>query len=543
METRFTFHPQPKSHTMGTLKETGELLPTRQDQHQPAATKRLEVVKRRLAHVIALALVLVSISTLVSFRVERDEWNHERLEREFLRVPSARSARRTLESFTRRTHIAGTRADQRSAQRVKLAWERALGLEPTEPDDNTFDAGTARDRRALFDRSDEPRVWISTYYPYLNYPERQSISLHDADDPRRVVWNASLVEQAFPTQDPTSTRGVATFHGFSKNGTVSAFADKPANLVYASRGTRQDFERLEREGVRVEGNVALVQYGGTFRGLKVKAAEEAGAVACIIYSDPVSDGLVTEENGFEPYPAGPARAPSSVQRGSVQYLSTRPGDPLTPERPAYNPTLDNAPDRLPFPSDELNIPRIPSIPISYQDAIPLLNSLRGRGVERLDEDGWKEGGLRYKGVEYWTGPGLERVEVVNLMRDEPATKVWNTMAIIPGRIEDEIVVIGNHNDAWTFGAGDPNSGTASMLEVVKSFGHLMRRGWKPLRTILLASWDAEEYGLVGSTEFGEDFVDYLRQRVVAYLNLDVSEFSLSLSHSLTSRTANGEKEG
>ncbi|GAA6006595.1 hypothetical protein JCM11491_003110 [Sporobolomyces phaffii] len=453
----------------------------------------------------------------------------------FLAIPEPESARQVSHAFTRETHIAGTEGDRKSALRVKTHWEHLLGVSPTS-DDHVFDAGTRRDRLALTGHGHghgdrHPRVWVSTYYPYLNYPVRQSLTLTPPANSSRAAFSASLTERVVP-EDPTSANGVATFHGFSKNGTARG------PLVYAGFGRTADYARLAAEGVDVQGKVVIVQYGGTFRGLKVKAAAEAGAVACVIYSDPAADGAVTEEHGLVAYPAGPARAPSSVQRGSVQYLSVRPGDPLTPFEPAYNPELAGAPDRLELDDPSLNVPTIPSLPISYEDAVPLLKSLNGHGTRREDRPGWREGGLRYQGVEYFTGPGPDQVEVVNEVEDRKTTPVWNTMAIIPGEIDDEIVVIGNHNDAWTFGAGDPNSGTASMSETVRAFGELLAKGdWKPFRTILLASWDAEEYGLIGSTEFGEDFTDYLRERVVAYLNLDVSvsgsSFELASSPSLS----------
>ncbi|GAA5871387.1 hypothetical protein JCM3774_005586 [Rhodotorula dairenensis] len=374
---------------------------------------------------------------------------------------------------------------------------------------------------------EQPRVWTDTYYSLLNYPVKSALSLTPpgAEEPS---WRAKLEEDAFPDQDPTSDRGVGIWHGFSKNGTAKG------QLVYASRGTKEDFEYLAEQGIDVKGKIVAVQYGGSFRGLKVKAAAEAGAVGVVIFTDPIEDGDVVVDppaaggtNGtrFAAYPAGPARAPSSVQRGSVQYLSLYPGDPLTPGQPSYNPSLPNAPRRLPRSSESINVPSIPSIPLSYEDAIPLLKSLNGKGVQLEDErqgkrQGWKEGGLRAWGVEYWTGPGEEEVELVNLV-EENVTPIWNTYAIIPGQT-DEVVVLGNHHDAWTFGAGDPNSGTASVHETVRAFGALLDKGWKPLRTIMLAAWDAEEFGLIGSTEFGEDFSDWLQHHVVAYLNVDVS---------------------
>ncbi|CEQ41136.1 SPOSA6832_02828 [Sporobolomyces salmonicolor] len=484
----------------------------------------------------------------------------------FLSVPDAESARNASRSFTARTHIAGTEGDRLSALRVKSQWEELLGV-PQSGDKQVFDAGTKEDKEALigpehphrhrhrhhhrhhrgkrslarhayrrfkrllhhvlpFSRpahshSSTSRVWISTYYSLLNYPLSHSLTLTPPGG-AAPSFVAKLAEDEFD-EDPTSGKGPLTFHGFSKNGTVKG------QLVYAGRGRVEDYEKLREEGrserrgvekvvvrVDVTGKIVIAQYGGNFRGLKVKAAAEAGAAGILIYTDPIEDGAMIEENGHAPYPHGPARASSSVQRGSVQFLSIYPGDPLTPSSPAYNPSLPSAPERLPRDSPELNIPQIPSLPLSFEDAVPLLQSLNGKGVKREDSEEWKEGGLRERGVEYWTGPGNDVVELRNEM-EERITPIWNTMALIPGQIEDEVVVIGNHNDAC-----DPNSGTASVHEVVKAFGLLMKAGWKPLRTILLASWDAEEYGLIGSTEFGEDFTDWLKDNVVAYLNVDVS---------------------
>lgn len=166
------------------------------------------------------------------------------------------------------------------------------------------------------------------------------------------------------------------------------------------------------------------------------------------------------------------------------------------------------------------MPSIPSLPISYEDAIPLLASLDGKGIQLA------KGGLA--GVGYWTGPGDDIVGLVNLM-DDKITPIWNTMAVIPGHINSEVVVMGSHRDAWNFGAADPVSGATTVHEVVKGLGALLKTGWKPLRTIVVVSWDAEEYGLIGSTEFGEDFSKYLQKNVVAYLNVDVGTYAIASS--------------
>ncbi|BGP43868.1 Vacuolar protein sorting-associated protein 70 [Rhodotorula kratochvilovae] len=485
-----------------------------------------------------------------------------------LEVPSADGARNASRSYTNQTHVAGTDGDHRVALHLKAQWEALLGADADPEHKRVFEAGTDDSSRALtghgrrkhgnhrrghgkkhcggllgrlkklarrlgllpshshtehgrhgHNDDAKPRVWTDTYYSLLSYPVSSSISLFPSPSASEPSFRAKLREEVY-AEDPTSGEGVGVWHGFSKNGTARG------RLVYASKGSKEDYKLLEANGIDVRGAVVIVQYGGLFRGLKVKAAAEAGAAAVLIYTDPIEDGSVTLANNYSAYPAGPARAPSSVQRGSVQYLSLYPGDPLTPGAPSYNPALPSAPERLPRDSEGVNVPSIPSLPLSYEDAVPLLQSLNGRGVKLEDgregkPDGWKEGGLRGEGVEYWTGPGEGEVEVVNVV-EEKITPIWNTYAMIPGQLSDEVVVLGNHHDAWTFGAGDPSSGSASVHETVRALGALRARGWTPRRSILLAAWDAEEYGLIGSTEFGEDFGEWLQERVVTYLNVDVS---------------------
>ena len=336
----------------------------------------------------------------------------------------------------------------------------------------------------------------------MNTPVHASITLK-TDPP----FHAKLQEDIVKEDDSSIYRdSVPVFHGLSVSGDVTG------KYVYAGYGRKSDFDLLQSKGVNFTNKIALVKYGGSFRGLKVKAAQEAGAIGCIIFTDPANDGDMTEANGHKPYPDGPARQPSSVQRGSTQFISAYPGDPTTPGKPAY----ENA-TRL----EGGNQPSIPSIPISYTDAIPLLKALEGKGIPAKDlGDEWS-GGLGYYGVEYFVGPSDEDLHFVNEVNTR-VMPIWNVMATIPGHVTDEVIVVGNHRDAWVMGAGDPNSGTASQMEVVKGLGKLLRMGWKPLRTIVLASWDAEEYGLIGSTEWCEDFGDWLGVNAAGYLNLDVS---------------------
>lgn len=290
-----------------------------------------------------------------------------------------------------------------------------------------------------------------------------------------------------------------------------------APFVYVNYGTYQDFEDLVKANISLAGNIALARYGGIFRGLKVKRAQELGMLGCVIFTDPGDDGEITAENGYDTYPNGPARNPSSVQRGSVQFLSVAPGDPTTPGYPSK--------PGVPRQPVDGAIPSIPSLPISYAEAVPILKALNGHGPKAEDFNKYwtRNAGLGYKGVKYNIGPSPDSV-VLNLVNEQnyTITPQWDVIGIINGSIPDEVVVVGNHRDAWIAGgAGDPNSGSAVLNEAIRSFGKALEQGWKPLRTIVFASWDGEEYGLIGSTEWVEEFLPWLSATNVAYINVDV----------------------
>jgi N-acetylated-alpha-linked acidic dipeptidase len=266
--------------------------------------------------------------------------------------------------------------------------------------------------------------------------------------------------------------------------------------------------------VQLEGKIALAKYGGPFRGLKVKNAQDHGMIGTVIFSDPGDDGNMTEAKGVAPYPAGNARNPTTIQRGSVQFLSTYPGDPTTPGY-VSKPDSERA--------DRTNItPQIPSLPISWIEAQPLLQALNGHGTNgsQVNRTGWV-GAI--PGVTYSTGAGSgATLSMSNVMNDTYAT-IWDAVGIINGTNQDEVVIVGNHRDAWIIGgAADPNSGSAVLIELAKAFGKLSATGWKPKRTIVLCSWDAEEYGLVGSTEWMEEYIPWLKNAAVSYLNIDVA---------------------
>ncbi|EFW99317.1 peptidase s8/s53 [Grosmannia clavigera kw1407] len=369
---------------------------------------------------------------------------------------------------------------------------------------------------------------ITAYDLYLNRPVEHALSLlrPKATEPGEwdVTFEASLEEDVLEA-DPTTglADGVPTFHGYSASGNVTG------PLVYVNYGTYEDYADLQRANISLEGAIAIARYGGIFRGLKVKRAQDLGAVGVLLYSDPGDDGEITEENGYAAYPDGPARQPSSVQRGSVQFLSVAPGDPTTPGYPS-KPGVPRG------PTDKY-IPSIPSLPISYVDAVPLLQALNGHGPSAKQLGQWwdRKLGLHNHGVDYNVGPTPATEALVHLYSAQAytTTPIWDVVGVINGSaLPNEVVVVGNHRDAWIIGgAADPNSGSAVLNEVVRAFGEATARGWQPLRTIVFASWDGEEYGLLGSTEWVEEYLPWLSATSLAYVNIDVgvsgTEFSAS----------------
>jgi len=404
------------------------------------------------------------------------------VESRFLSVPSNASARASLEYLTSKPHVAGTPGDYEMAQYVKKRF---------------IEAGIAN---AIID----PQNVL------LTYPNDRSLEL--VDENGKVMASASLSEQILAS-DPTSDTWWRnhTFNGYSPSGVATA------PVVYANFGLPEDFDTLAAAGVSVEGAIALMRYGKCFRGLKAMNAQKAGAVAAIIYSDPAQDGYAQGSV----YPYGPWRPESSVQRGSIQFISLCAGDPTR----AYAPHGRSVEDVCGKKAEEL-IPQIPVLPISYSDALIFLNTLGGQEAPNAFR-----GALN---ITYRTGPTKNNLRAALRLRNSfQKSPVWNVIATIAGAFtgrEDQPVVLGNHRDAWVYGAADPNSGTAQLIEVAKGLGHLLKTGWRPKRTIILASWSGEEYGLLGSTAWGEVHGDSavhdvvssrsLLSRAVAYLNVD-----------------------
>jgi len=386
-------------------------------------------------------------------------------EEDFRTVPAPGSAREHLRHLTAEPHVAGTKEDYATAVYVRDQI-RSYGI-PSE---------------------------LKEYEVLLPYPKQSSIVELISPRRERLTLKESVV-----AEDPSSSNPkiIPLFNGYSPSGDVTA------PLVYVNYGLPPDYEALKKLGIDVKGKIALARYGNSFRGVKAKVAEDNGAIGLIIYSDPADDGYMQGDV----YPNGPWRPESSAQRGSVQFLFRASGDPLTPGKGS----VPGVP-RLKM-EDVTTLPRIPVQPISYGDARRLLEPLRGP----VRPKGF-QGGLPFP---YHVG-GTQQVTVhLKTVMDYQVRKIWNVISRIDGDTEkDRWVIMGNHRDAWTFGAVDPNSGSTAMLEAARGFGTLLKKGWKPRRTILLCSWDGEEYGLLGSTEWAEENAAELQQKAVAYLNVD-----------------------
>jgi N-acetylated-alpha-linked acidic dipeptidase len=314
--------------------------------------------------------------------------------------------------------------------------------------------------------------------------------------PTRYV--AKLAEPPV-AQDPTSGQTdeqLPTYNVYSRDGDVTG------PVVYVNYGRPQDYEVLDRHGVSVKGAIVIARYGMSWRGIKPKVAAEHGAVGCILYSDPRDDGYSQDRH----FPDGPMRNENGVQRGSVIDAPTQAGDPLTPGIPA-------TPDARRIPLSEVTtITKIPVLPISYGDAQPLLAALRGA----VAPPEWR-GGLP---ITYHLGPGPTKAHL-KLAFNWDIKRIYDVVARIPGSTyPDEWIVRGNHHDAWVNGAEDPGSGMSAMLEEARALGELLKRGWKPKRTIVYAAWDGEEPMLLGSTEWVEQHLAELREKAVLYVNSD-----------------------
>jgi N-acetylated-alpha-linked acidic dipeptidase len=335
-------------------------------------------------------------------------------------------------------------------------------------------------------------VKIETYQVLFPTPKTRVLEMVSPTGYKALLKEPALKEDATSAQEGQ----LPTYNCWSADGDVTA------ELVFVNYGLPSDYETLEKLGISVKGKIAIAKYGRSWRGIKPKVAQEHGAVGCIIYSDPKDDGYTAGDV----YPKGAFKNEYGVQRGSIMDMVIYPGDPLTPNigATANAKRLDR--------SQATNLLKIPVLPISYHDAKPLLEALEGPVAPAE----WM-GGLP---ITYHVGPGKTKVHL-KVDFDWQLRPANDVIATIKGsQFPDEWVIRGNHHDAWVNGAGDPISGQAALLEEAKAIGDLLKTGWKPKRTLVYCAWDAEEPGLLGSTEWVEDHAAELQQKVVAYINSD-----------------------
>jgi N-acetylated-alpha-linked acidic dipeptidase len=438
----------------------------------------MKIPQRISAFVLALASILFYFSLHIRAAASpsgsqsifgfRDATAENTAEARFLAVPDPKLAEEHLRILTKAPHMAGTPEDKATADYVAQKFREA-GLE-TE---------------------------IVEYKAWFNYPKEISV---DVTAPAGVEMHGPTREQVDGDPYDDDPRVVMPFNSMSPSGDVEG------DVIYANYGTPDDFDKLAKMNIDVRGKIVLVRYGQNFRGVKVFVAQEHGAAGVIIYSDPFDDGWRRGDK----YPIGPWRPDTGVQRGSVGYMFEFPGDPTTPGI-ASVPSLPES-QRI-APDKSAQLPKVPVTPISYHDAWPILQNLGGPDSPRE----W-QGSLPFT---YHVGPGPVRVKM-HLKQDYQFRPLWDVIGRVRGaESPDEWVVAGNHRDAWVYGAVDPNSGTAAMLETVHGVGELVKSGWKPKRTIVFASWDGEEEGLMGSTEWAEQHEAQLA-KASAYFNMDVA---------------------
>jgi N-acetylated-alpha-linked acidic dipeptidase len=439
----------------------------------------------------AVLLALAASASLAQNATQQQVFGYKdfapqaRIDTTFLAVPDAALAGQHLKTLTAEPHIAGSEEDHKTALYVAEKF-KAAGLE----------------------------TQIVEYKVLINLPKKILIEAFGPDG--KKLMTGPSPEHVGPEYggDPfqDDPRITPAFNGASPSGDVTA------EVVYANYGTPADFQKLADLGVSVKGKIVLVRYGANYRGIKVYDAQKAGAAGVLIYSDPADDGYFRGDV----YPRGPWRPETAVQRGATQFLPIYPGDATTP---GVASTLD-LPESKRIAIDKIqdNWPSIPVNPLSYHDAAPILQALDGPNVPHE----W-QGDLPFA---YHTGHDGGKVTVhMHLEQDTKLRTIWDVVGMIEGTDaaqKDDWVVAGNHRDAWVFGAVDPNSGTAAMLETAHGLGALLKSGWKPKRTVVICSWDAEEEGLIGSTEWVEGHMDQL-DHAVAYFNTDVAVSGPSFS--------------
>jgi len=445
---------------------------------------------RRLVGVLLVVIAVLAVSpwlrsgsseepVLSGFSAEssRDE---RQWEDKFKAIPNPQLMRDYMQRLSARPHNVGTAYDKDNAEWLAVKFKE-FGLD----------------------------THIETFEILFPTPKERAVELVDGG-PKFV---AKLQEPPL-VSDPTSNQQneqLPTYNAYSVDGDVTA------PLVFVNYGIPEDYEQLERLGISVKGAIVIAKYGHSWRGIKPKVAAEHGAVGCLIYSDPDGDGYQQGET----FPAGAWRPRDGVQRGSVADDPIYPGDPLTPGVGATK----NA-KRLDL-KDAPVITKIPVLPISYGDAEPLLAAIGGP----VAPHSWR-GGL---GMTYHVGPGPAKAHL-KVKSNWDLKTIYDVIGKIPGTTNaDQWIIRGNHHDAWVNGAEDPISGLVAVMEEARAMGELVKAGWKPKRTIIFCAWDAEEPGLIGSTEFAEEHADELKAHAVVYVNSDTNGrgyFGVEGSHML-----------
>ena len=420
-------------------------------------------MKPYLALALVPALLYSAETSLRGF--PRDAAAQERRWEEKMRsIPEAARVGRYIERMSREPHLAGT-PQSKAVAAYLVGLLREWGLD-------------AR---------------IEEFEALLPTPLTRRLELVGGPKPFRAKLQEPPVKEDKSSSDMNQ---VPSYNAYSGSGDVTA------PVVYVNYGVPADYEVLKKLGIDVKGKIVIARYGGSWRGTKPKVAQEHGAVGCLIYSDPRDDGFFQGDV----FPKGPYRPSDGVQRGSVMDMAIYPGDPLSPgfasEKGSKRLTLKEAKTLM----------KIPVLPISYADASPFLENLEGP----VAPEDWR-GALAFT---YHIGPGPAKAHL-KVEMDNSTHPLYDVIVRIPGsELPDEWALYGNHHDAWVHGASDPASGAAPLLETARSLSELLKQGWKPRRTIMLALWDGEEFGLVGSTEWVEKHAEELKQKLVVYINSD-----------------------
>jgi N-acetylated-alpha-linked acidic dipeptidase len=399
-------------------------------------------------------------------------------EERFRAIPKPENLREYMRVITEEPHIAGLPGSKKVADYI-LGKFQSFGL----------------------------NAWIEETQALMPLPTERHLELVAPETYVAKLAEPPLAED----KDSADVGSLPTYNAYAGDGDVEA------QVVYVNYGTPEDYQELDQMGIDVAGKIVIARYGRSWRGIKAKLAQSHGAVGCLIYSDPRDDGYF---RGLT-YPEGPFRNENGVQRGSIMDMPVHPGDPLSP---GFGAKTDAR--RLAI-EEAKTLVKIPVLPISYGDAMPFLKNLRGK----LAPEDWR-GALP---ITYHLGPGPSKARL-KLAIEWKTRPLYNVIAKIDGTLfPDEWILHGNHHDAWNNGAEDPTSGNVALMETARAFAELVKQGWKPKRTLVFASWDGEEWGLLGSTEWAETHKSELLEKGVVYINTDSSSkgwLNMAGSHTL-----------